>query len=103
MSLIDSGKTEGAKLVTGGNRHGDEGYFIQPTVFADVQDGMRIAEEEVFHLRKFTPTEMLELSMIFSLHVSKSQVVILKKDVGYTRQSIHKKEQTFQSLTRCEG
>lgn len=30
----------------GGGRQGDEGYFVQPTVFADVKDGMRIATEE---------------------------------------------------------
>jgi len=47
MDLIDSGKKEGAKLCTGGQRVGDKGYFIQPTVFADVQDNMRIAKEEV--------------------------------------------------------
>jgi aldehyde dehydrogenase (NAD+) len=34
--------------VAGGARSGDRGYFIQPTVFADVQDNMRIAEEEIF-------------------------------------------------------
>lgn len=47
MDLIKSGKKEGAKLCTGGERVGDKGYFIQPTVFADVQDNMRIAREEV--------------------------------------------------------
>ena len=47
MDLIDSGKKEGAKLLTGGERIGDKGYFIQPTVFADVDDKMRIAKEEV--------------------------------------------------------
>jgi len=48
MSYIDSGRKEGAKLVCGGDRVGDRGYFIQPTVFADVQDGMKIAKEEIF-------------------------------------------------------
>src|SRR5208282_4076654 len=48
MGYIDSGRTEGAKLVCGGNRVGDKGYFIQPTVFADVQDDMKIAREEIF-------------------------------------------------------
>ena len=48
MSYIESGKKEGAKLVAGGNRAGDRGYFIEPTVFADVQDNMKIAEEEIF-------------------------------------------------------
>jgi len=47
MELIDSGKQEGAKLCVGGNRYGDKGYYIQPTVFSDVEDGMRIANEEV--------------------------------------------------------
>src|SRR5262249_20582578 len=45
---IESGRSEGAKLVCGGERVGDRGYFIQPTVFADVQDDMRIASEEIF-------------------------------------------------------
>jgi aldehyde dehydrogenase (NAD+) len=48
MSYIDSGRTEGATLACGGERVGDRGYFIQPTVFADVQDGMKIAREEIF-------------------------------------------------------
>jgi aldehyde dehydrogenase (NAD+) len=48
MSYIDSGREEGAKLVCGGDRVGDRGYFIQPTVFADVQDDMKIAREEIF-------------------------------------------------------
>ncbi len=48
MSYIDSGRSDGAKLVCGGGRVGDRGYFIQPTVFADVQDEMKIAQEEIF-------------------------------------------------------
>ena len=48
MSYIDSGKRDGAKLVCGGDRVGDRGYFIKPTVFADVNDDMSIAREEIF-------------------------------------------------------
>ena len=48
MGYIGSGRSEGAKLVCGGERVGDKGYFIQPTVFADVQDDMKIAKEEIF-------------------------------------------------------
>ena len=48
MGYIDAGKKEGAKLVAGGNRVGDRGYFVEPTVFADVQDDMKIAQEEIF-------------------------------------------------------
>lgn len=48
MKYIDYGKQDGAKLVTGGDRHGKSGYFIQPTLFADVKDDMRIATDEIF-------------------------------------------------------
>jgi len=48
MDLIESGKKEGAVLKCGGSRWGDKGFFIQPTVFAGVEDNMRIAKEEIF-------------------------------------------------------
>jgi aldehyde dehydrogenase (NAD+) len=48
MGYIESGKKEGAKLVAGGDRVGDRGYFVRPTVFADVKDDMTIAQEEIF-------------------------------------------------------
>ena len=37
MSYIKSGSEEGARLVTGGERFGSKGYYIKPTIFADVQ------------------------------------------------------------------
>lgn len=48
LGLIESGKKEGARCVTGGKRMAGKGYFIEPTVFADVTDEMRIAREEIF-------------------------------------------------------
>jgi aldehyde dehydrogenase (NAD+) len=48
MSYIDVGKKEGARLVCGGERHGPKGYFIKPTIFADVRPGMKIHDEEIF-------------------------------------------------------
>lgn len=48
LGLIKSGKEEGAVLETGGERHGNVGYFIKPTVFSNVTDTMRIAKEEIF-------------------------------------------------------
>lgn len=48
MGLIESGKKEGAKLEFGGSRVGSRGFFVQPTVFSDVTDNMRIAREEIF-------------------------------------------------------
>lgn len=47
LSYVESGKTEGAKLEFGGSRQGDKGYFVQPTVFSNVTDEMKIAREEV--------------------------------------------------------
>jgi aldehyde dehydrogenase (NAD+) len=48
MSYIAAGKQEGASLLAGGNRVGDRGYFVEPTVFGDVKDDMKIAREEIF-------------------------------------------------------
>lgn len=48
MSYIESGQREGAQMLYGGNKVGDRGYFITPTVFADVRDEMKIAQEEIF-------------------------------------------------------
>ena len=52
LRYIDIGKAEGARLVSGGHRLRDKGlgagYFVAPTVFADVDPGMRIAQEEIF-------------------------------------------------------
>src|SRR5580693_1774895 len=48
LGYVDIGQKEGASLVTGGKRVGDRGYFISPTVFADVAHEMRISQEEIF-------------------------------------------------------
>lgn len=47
LNYIESGKNDGAKLECGGERVGNRGYFIQPTIFSGVQDEMKIAREEV--------------------------------------------------------
>ncbi|BEI81128.1 hypothetical protein CcaverHIS002_0202880 [Cutaneotrichosporon cavernicola] len=48
MNYVECGKAEGAKVLTGGERHGKTGYFIQPTVFGDVTSDMKIVQEEIF-------------------------------------------------------
>jgi acyl-CoA reductase-like NAD-dependent aldehyde dehydrogenase len=45
---VQIGRDEGAELALGGERHGERGYFHQPTVFAGVRNDMRIAQEEIF-------------------------------------------------------
>ncbi|XP_015912157.1 aldehyde dehydrogenase, mitochondrial [Parasteatoda tepidariorum] len=63
LNLIKSGNEEGAKMLCGGGRVGDKGFFVSPTVFADVQDNMRIANEEIFgpvmQILKFKTAEEL--------------------------------------------
>ncbi|KAJ7539011.1 hypothetical protein O6H91_11G073100 [Diphasiastrum complanatum] len=48
LGYVEAGQQEGARLVTGGARFGSKGYYIKPTIFADVQDEMRICREEIF-------------------------------------------------------
>jgi len=48
LSFIDSGKKEGATIHCGGGKPNLPGYFVEPTVFSGVTDGMKIAREEIF-------------------------------------------------------
>lgn len=50
LDYIELGKKEGARLVTGGGKpaHLDCGWYVEPTLFADVSNDMRIAQEEIF-------------------------------------------------------
>src|SRR5215471_29177 len=51
LGYIEAGKKEGAKLVAGGNRvsvDGGKGFFVEPTIFRDVRNDMKIAREEIF-------------------------------------------------------
>ncbi|WP_170329694.1 betaine-aldehyde dehydrogenase [Ruegeria arenilitoris] len=48
LGYIEKGKAEGARLVYGGERIDGDGFYMQPTVFADVTDDMTIAREEIF-------------------------------------------------------
>jgi len=48
MKYIKSGVESGATLESGGERFGSKGYYIQPTVFSNVQENMLIAQDEIF-------------------------------------------------------
>ncbi|WP_101845083.1 aldehyde dehydrogenase family protein [Halobacillus sp. Marseille-P3879] len=48
LGYIEQGKNEGARLVAGGEQAFDKGYFVKPTIFADVEDDMTISREEIF-------------------------------------------------------
>ncbi|CAD6994704.1 unnamed protein product [Ceratitis capitata] len=48
LGYVDIGVKQGANLACGGKRFGNEGYFIEPTIFTEVTENMRIAQEEIF-------------------------------------------------------
>ncbi|MDW0110701.1 aldehyde dehydrogenase family protein [Sporosarcina aquimarina] len=48
LDFIEKGKEEGARLVAGGSKAFDTGFYVQPTIFVDVKDDMTIAREEIF-------------------------------------------------------
>jgi len=51
LGYIEAGKKDGAKLIAGGNRvevDGGKGFFLEPTIFGDVTNDMKIAQEEIF-------------------------------------------------------
>lgn len=45
---LESGKNEGATVLTGGARHGDAGYFVQPTILTNTRPEMKVVREEIF-------------------------------------------------------
>jgi len=45
---FDAGRSEGAQAITGGAKHGDKGYFVQPTVFVGMPHESRVVQEEIF-------------------------------------------------------
>jgi phenylacetaldehyde dehydrogenase len=45
---IESGLSEGAKVVAGGKRHGEQGYFVEPTVLVNTNENMKCVKEEIF-------------------------------------------------------
>ena len=48
LQYVEYGKQDGAQCVSGGKRFGDQGYFVEPTLFTNVTDDMRIATDEIF-------------------------------------------------------
>jgi aldehyde dehydrogenase (NAD+) len=48
LGYTELGQKQGAKLVTGGKRHGKKGFFVEPTIFDNVRDDMAIAKDEIF-------------------------------------------------------
>ena len=48
LGYVESGLNEGAKAIVGGNRYGDKGYFVEPTVLVNTAQHMKVVQEEIF-------------------------------------------------------
>ena len=98
LDYIEIGKSEGAKLLCGGHRIGDKGYFVEPTIFGDTKPDMRIVQEEIFGpvlaIQKFsTEEEAIKLANgtvyglaggVFTNDGAKAMRVIKKLRAGIT-------------------
>ena len=96
LSYLESGRAEGARATTGGRPVAGPGWFIEPTVFADVTSSMRIAREEIFGpviciLRYDTVDEAIALAnntefglggLVFSRSPEAAMAVAERMDTG---------------------
>lgn len=102
LSYIESGKKEGAKLLCGGQKPKDAeqikgGYFIEPTIFADVKHDMKISREEIFGpvmsvfkwtdekemLQQVNDTEYGLTASIYTRDIAIAQDVVKKVEAGF--------------------
>lgn len=103
MGYIDSGRSEGARLLLGGTKPStddakglNDGYFVQPTIFADVAEDMKIMQEEIFgpvvSISKFTSQEEVIAkanntsyglaAAVFTENIAKGHIVASKLQAG---------------------
>lgn len=95
-AYIDQGKESGARLLTGGALLPGEGYFVQPTVFADVGEEMTIMREEIFGpvvaisrfhsaeevIKKANDTSYGLAAAVFTENITKGHIVAAKLQAG---------------------
>ena len=98
MGYIESGKADGATVHHGGERFGDEGYFISPTIFGNVRPDMKIVKEEIFGpvgvvikfhdeddvVRQANDTQYGLAAAVFSKHIDKALRVAHRLNAGMT-------------------
>uniref|UniRef100_A0A4W5MCP2 Aldehyde dehydrogenase 1 family, member A2 n=1 Tax=Hucho hucho TaxID=62062 RepID=A0A4W5MCP2_9TELE len=96
LEFIQSGISEGARLECGGKALGLKGFFIEPTVFSNVKDDMRIAKEEIFgpvqQIMKFkTIDEVIErannteyglVAAVFTRDITKAMTISTAMQAG---------------------
>ncbi|PKS12482.1 hypothetical protein jhhlp_000688 [Lomentospora prolificans] len=96
LSYIEEGKKGGAKLLHGGARYGDKGYFIDPTVFVDTTEDMKIVREEIFGpvvaiskfsteeevVRKCNDTQYGLAAALFTENITRAHIIARKLQAG---------------------
>ncbi|ETS84253.1 Aldehyde dehydrogenase [Pestalotiopsis fici W106-1] len=96
LSYIEEGKKEGAELVYGGRSDAKKGYFLQPTIFANVTETMKITQEEIFGavvvIAKFSSTDEVIAkandtsyglaAALFTTNITKAHIVARKLQAG---------------------
>lgn len=102
LSYIESGKKEGARLVCGGQKPNETenikgGYFIEPTIFADVRHDMEISREEIFGpvmsvfkwrdekemLRQVNDTEYGLTASVYTKDIATAQTMVKQIEAGF--------------------
>ena len=106
--FLDSGKKDGARAIAGGERHGDKGYFVKPTVLVDTTDDMKVVKEEIFGpVVVATPfsdlDEIVEKSQRLDLRPRRRRLVERHQESQQNRQQTprrHRLDQLLQRLRR---
>jgi len=93
MGFLDIGKEE-AELITGGTRHGDKGFYVEPTIFLNPKDDARIYREEIFGpvitLRTFkTEEEAIKLANDTSYGLSGKCCLVIGRSVLISIQLVY--------------
>jgi len=79
LGYISSGVREGAEIITGGGRHGDGGFYVQPTLFTKPAAGAKIVQEEIFGpvwWRKPSRTSMRPWSSLTVQTMARCQLLV---------------------------
>jgi len=75
LGYIESGKQEGANCVLGGKRLGTKGYFLEPTIFTNVEDEMKIAREEIFGpVMQFLKVSLYNRKRLYTYFINETTV-----------------------------
>ena len=104
LDMCKKGEEQGAKLETGGKRLGDKGYYIEPTVFSNVQDDNIIATDEIFgpvqSILKWSTLDEVSFAVTFcTLSPSSPLIVVSARVHGIKNSSAQTVVSSFVALS----